>query len=67
VTLLERFQAALPRERKKAGITQEALAQKAGLSLGYVAALEAGRRTPSFEVVERIAGALGIPSYRLVQ
>jgi transcriptional regulator with XRE-family HTH domain len=42
------------------GLTQEALAAKAGLSRIYIAKLEAGERaSPSFPVLERIARALG--------
>jgi len=41
------------------GMTQDALARKAGISLVYLKKLEAGeRQAPSFPVLERIAKAL---------
>jgi HTH-type transcriptional regulator, competence development regulator len=56
--------------RKKAGLTQEQLAERSGLSPSYISALErqepntrAGEpRMPRPETVNRIAKALGIPS-----
>ncbi|GHH36244.1 ATP-binding protein [Lentzea cavernae] len=51
----------LRRHRIAAGLTQEALAEKAGLSGQAVGALERGdRRHPHRETVLRLAGALGL-------
>jgi transcriptional regulator with XRE-family HTH domain len=45
--------------RSKRGLTQEALAELAGLSKVYVRKLEAGERlSPSFLALERLARAL---------
>ncbi|HYO49214.1 MAG TPA: tetratricopeptide repeat protein [Chloroflexia bacterium] len=50
------------RERRKAvDFTQEALAERAGLSLSAVRKLEAGKRKPSRKVAEVLANALRIP------
>ena len=46
--------------REQQGLTQQALADKAGLSRIYVQKLEAGEReSPSWDALERIARALG--------
>lgn len=46
--------------RTRRGLTQEELAQRAGLSEVYVRKLEAGKRvSPSFPALQRIARALG--------
>ena len=53
--------------RTKAGMTQEALAKKAGLTQGYIAHLEGGRkRNPSLPVLRRLAKALGGPVTELL-
>lgn len=44
----------------RCGITQAALAARAGLSPGYVAQLEAGRRRPTLDVIQRLAQAMGL-------
>jgi transcriptional regulator with XRE-family HTH domain len=41
------------------------LAEKVETSTNYIAAIEAGRRFPSVEVLERIANALGIDTLEL--
>ena len=41
-------------------ITQCELAEAVGLSRPYIASIESGRSNPSFDVVERIAAALGL-------
>jgi transcriptional regulator with XRE-family HTH domain len=47
--------------REKKGLTQEALARAAGLSLGHVARLEQGRVCdPGWSVVKALAKALGV-------
>ena len=47
--------------RERRGLTQAALAERAGLSWIYIAKLEGGdRRAPSLTALERIARALGV-------
>lgn len=41
-------------------ITQQELADAVGVSRPYIASVESGRANPSLDVVERIAGALGL-------
>ena len=54
------------RLRKQAGLTQAALAKKAGMARPNLTRLEAGRCRPALETLERIAAALGQPVSRLV-
>ncbi len=58
----DRFAARLRELRESAGLTQEALAIKAGLSRDGVAHLEQGRRSPSWKTVQALASALGVES-----
>ena len=46
--------------RKKAGMTQEVMAEKLGLSSKYIQFLENDRRRPSLKVVYQIANLLEI-------
>jgi DNA-binding XRE family transcriptional regulator len=46
--------------REYRGLTQEQLANAAGIRRAYAAQLEAGRRRGSTAVLARIAGALGV-------
>ncbi|MBI2461074.1 MAG: helix-turn-helix transcriptional regulator [Candidatus Rokubacteria bacterium] len=44
--------------RRRRGMTQAALAHRAGLSLGYLARLELGRHDPSLTTLRKLARAL---------
>ena len=46
--------------RKKLGWSQELLAEKTGVSAPYITQIEAGKRTPSLDIVEKLAFALGV-------
>ena len=46
--------------RKHRGMTQEALAQAAGISKPYLSQIETGKRTGTAEVLVAIADALGV-------
>lgn len=48
--------------REKANLTQEALAQKAGMSIGSVRNYEQGIREPYWRGVFQLAKALGVSS-----
>src|SRR6185436_12235571 len=55
------FAARLRRHREAAGLSQEALAERAGLSAGGIGALERGvRSAPQRETVRRLARGLGL-------
>jgi len=56
----------LRKKRRKKGLTQEKLAERAKMSLQYLALLEMGRKFPSGEMLERLANALEIETYELL-
>lgn len=53
--------------RTKAGLSQEALADKAGLHRNHVGLIERGLRSPSIEVVRRLALGLETTMTSLVR
>lgn len=53
-------------ERKKLGLSQEALAERAGLNRSYVTDLECGRRTPNLDTLLRVATAFRMKPSRLL-
>jgi transcriptional regulator with XRE-family HTH domain len=53
------------RARKK--MTQQALAMKAGVSLGYIARLETERHDPKLSSLRKLAKALGVPVTELLE
>lgn len=53
--------------RRRAGLSQEALAEAAGLHRNYIGMLERGERSPTLLVVERLAAALGIAMTSLIE
>jgi transcriptional regulator with XRE-family HTH domain len=65
MTLQEIFIQNLKKFRKKRGISQMTLGDLSDTTGNYIGQIEAGRRIPSFEIIERIAAALRIPSYQL--
>ena len=46
--------------RKGLGLSQEDLAERAGLHWTYLSDLERGRQTPTMDVVNRLARAAGV-------
>jgi len=57
----ESFKALLRRHRQEAGLTQEALAERAGLSVRNIQALERGANQPLRDTTQRLADALELP------
>jgi len=55
----------LKENRRKCGISQSKLAEKAGISTQYIAMIELSRQFPTPEVLERIAAAFDIESHEL--
>jgi len=66
IDIKEIFAENLRKIRRKKGLTQEKLAEKANMSLQYLALLEIARKFPSGEMLERLANALDIESYELL-
>jgi transcriptional regulator with XRE-family HTH domain len=52
--------------RLEAGLSQEELALKAKITSAEVSRLENGKRNPKWETMERLADALGVPTWWLV-
>jgi transcriptional regulator with XRE-family HTH domain len=63
---IRRMASRVKRLREVRGMTQEALAKKAGLSRGYLARLETARQDPRLSVVERLARALRVKASTLI-
>ena len=55
----------LKENRRKMGMTQEELAEKAGISTHYIAMIETCKKYPKPDMVELIAKTLGIEPYKL--
>jgi len=66
IDIKEIFAENLKKIRRKKGLTQEKLAEKANMSLQYLALLELARKFPSGEMLERLANALDIETYELL-
>jgi DNA-binding XRE family transcriptional regulator len=57
---LDFVSARIREERKKAGLTQEELAEKASLPQSHISRLEGGKHSPSHATLMKIAAALGV-------
>ncbi len=64
---LDLFRRNLRRLRKAGGLTQERLAERAGVSTRYLQSIEAGAFGCSFAVLIRLRRALGVPWATLLQ
>lgn len=56
----------MKRLRKKAGLTQEEVAEKTNLSVTFIGLLETGQRKPSLKTLQRIASAIGVKAKDLL-
>lgn len=57
---------AIKKARALRSMSQNQLAERAGLDTSYVSFIETGRRVPSTKALESIADALNVPLYLLV-
>ncbi len=55
------------RLRNAAGLTQEQLAERSGLSQQYISSLERGKRNPTIVTLYELAQALGVSHVELVK
>lgn len=65
MSLREIFIANLKKNRKRQKISQMDLAGRCDTAASYIGEIEIGRKFPSVEMIEKIAGALDIEAYRL--
>ena len=65
-TLAPQIGRAVRRHRQLAKLSQEELADRAGLHRTYISLLERGQRNPSVDALGKIAGVLGVPASRLL-
>jgi len=63
----KRFAMRLKQLREARGLTQEALAKKAGISRAYLARLEIGMHDPHLSRLRALAKALGVKVAALVE
>jgi transcriptional regulator with XRE-family HTH domain len=66
MTLLERMATRIRKLREARGMTQAALAARAGLSREYLARLETARQDPRLSVVVKLARALRVKASALI-
>jgi transcriptional regulator with XRE-family HTH domain len=64
--LLARFGQQLRRVRTRRGMSQERLAELAGLHRTYVSSVERGKRNISLLNIDRLAAALAVPLTNLM-
>ena len=64
--LSKKFGLVIRRRRETAGLSQEALADKAGLHRTYISLLERGLRMPSILVIQQLARAFETTMVSLV-
>ena len=67
MSLMHIFANNVRKYRNEKGLSQEALADLAGLHRTYISAVERERRNISIDNIENIAAALNIDAYLLLQ
>jgi transcriptional regulator with XRE-family HTH domain len=66
-TTKKSFAEVLREIRQEKGLSQEALADRAGLHRTYISQVERGLKSPSLRSLEQIAQALGVPASALLR
>lgn len=65
--LVSAFAETLIAERKRAGLMQEELADRAGVSVRFISFIETGRRQPSLSALAAISAGLGISMSAMIE
>lgn len=60
------FAAVVRVHRRRAGLTQEALAERAGLHPTYISMIENGHKVPTLEAARQLASGLGVRLSKLI-
>ena len=55
------------RYRNEAGLSQQQLADSAGISKGFISSIESGRSAISIDVLVQLADALNVPADTLIK
>ena len=63
----ELFAKVLKQQRLKIGLSQEQLAQKAGLSMRSISLFECNKQQPTISSIESIATAMGMSMTKLIK
>jgi len=63
----ERVRQNIIRLRQKQGLTLMALAEKCGMSKGFLSEIESGKKSPTIRTLSKIADALDVPLVALVK
>jgi transcriptional regulator with XRE-family HTH domain len=58
---------AIRKLRLRRGMTQQQLADKSGIDIRYLGAIERGQRNPTFAVLQGIASVLGLKTSDLLR
>ncbi len=66
-TTKKSFAEVLREVRQEKGLSQEELADRAGLHRTYISQVERGLKSPSLRSLEEIAQALGVPASALLR
>ncbi|MBT3199052.1 MAG: helix-turn-helix transcriptional regulator [Phycisphaerales bacterium] len=67
MSISEAFGLILRQARQDKGLTQERLGELSGLHRTYISLLERGQRTPTLDVLFRLAGSLGVSASDMVK
>jgi transcriptional regulator with XRE-family HTH domain len=65
-TISKAFGGVVRRRREQLGLSQEALADRAGIHRTYVSSIELGKVRIGLEVAKKVADGLGIPLSELI-
>jgi transcriptional regulator with XRE-family HTH domain len=57
----------LAKLRKSQGLSRYGLAKSLGVSRDYLGRIETGQSSPTVEMLQRLATALGVPAWTLLQ
>ena len=60
------FAAVVQRHRRRMGLTQEVLAERAGLHPTYISMIENGHKVPTLEAARQLASGLGMRLSKLI-
>ena len=67
MTPIEDFAGRVKALRAKRSLTQAQLAERAGISHGYLSRIEIGMQSPTLEVIEKLAAALKVKPAALLE